>query len=114
MHNRARPVALAVNLHRSTDTEANTRATEQRSRGLGVDASVEVEVGTVLVGTRETVLSAEWVAGGWAEVGNLDDDAVAGVRQFVARRVSLDGELPAATASWTGTGALFSESVSAV
>lgn len=78
-YHRAGPVALAVDLLRSTNSEPDTGAAEQRSRSARVDAGVEVEVGSVLVRARQTRLRAKRVAARRAEVGDLDHDAVAGV-----------------------------------
>ena len=92
----------AVNLDGSTESESNTRVTEQSSRCTRVNAGVKVDVGAVLVGARETVLGAERVTRGWAEVVDLDNDAVAGVGELVAARVGLGGQSPAGTTGWTG------------
>lgn len=55
----------AVDLLRSTNTKANTSAAEECSGGTAVDACVEVEVGSVLVGASQTALGAEGVAIGY-------------------------------------------------
>jgi len=62
--------------------------------------------GAVLVGATKTVLSAQRVARRRAQVGDLHDDAVAGVGERLARAVGLDRESPARAACWAGTGAL--------
>lgn len=95
----------AVDLLSSTNSETDTRVTEKRSRRTRVDAGIEVEVGAVLVSSREAVLSAQRVARSRAEVVDLDNDAVAGVGQSVAARVRLGGQFPAGTAGWAGSAA---------
>ena len=105
MHNSASPLA-AIDFHSSANTEANVVATEKRRACLRVNAEIEVEVGTVLVRAGQTVLGAELVALGWAEIGNLDHNAVASIGNLVVRAVSLDGELPASATSGTSALAL--------
>lgn len=65
------------------------------------------EVCAVLVGAGQAALGTEWVTISWAEVGDLDDDAVASVGDGVAGAVGLDDQLPAGSASWSGTSALY-------
>lgn len=88
----------ASNLDSGTKSKTNTTATEERSRGTRLDAQVKVDIGAVLVGASETALSAERVAVSRAKVGDLDDDAVAGIRQSVAAAIGLGGELIALAA----------------
>jgi hypothetical protein len=67
----------ARNLHSSTHSQPNPRVTEQSSVSTTVKTQVKVEVSTVLVGSSQAVLAAQRVSRGGAEVGDLDDDAVA-------------------------------------
>lgn len=83
VHNSTTPLT-ARNLHSSTHSQAHSRVTEQRSVGAAVQTQVKVEVGAVLVGSAESVLSAQGVARRRAQVGDLDDDAVACVGELVA------------------------------
>jgi len=53
-----------VDLLGCPNAKTNARVAEKSGRRLGVDAGVEVKVGPVLVGTRETVLCTERVASG--------------------------------------------------
>lgn len=48
-HNGAAPLA-AVDLRRSTNAQADARVAKQRRRCTRVDAGVEVDVGSVLIG----------------------------------------------------------------
>ena len=66
------PVARARDLRRGTQPETNTRIAKESCGGAAVFAGIEVEVGTVLVGSRQTILGAERVARGWAEVVAAD------------------------------------------
>ena len=68
----ARPVALAHDFRCSTQPKTNSRVAKESRRGTAVFAGIEVEVGTVLVGSRQTILGAERVARGWAEVVAAD------------------------------------------
>lgn len=97
VHNSTRPLR-ARNLLRSPQRQPNTAASKQRSAGPRVDASVKVEVRSVLVRARKPVLCAQRVALSRAEVGDLDDYAVASVRQLVAGRVGVGSQFPAGAA----------------
>ena len=105
MDDGAAPLA-AADLLGGTDTETDTVAAEEGVAGTAVDAQIEVQVGAVLVGGREGRLGAQRVAVRRAQVGDLDDDAVAGVGDRLAAAVLLDGQSPAGSTGWTGTGAL--------
>lgn len=102
MDNSTSPLA-ARNLHSSTHSQSNTRVSEQSSVGTAVEAQVKVQVGAVLVGAGETILAAQRVSLSRAQVGDLNDDAVAGVGELVAAAVGLSGQFPAGATSGTGT-----------
>lgn len=89
----------ARNLHSSTHSQAHTRVSKQCSIGTTVKAQVKVKVGTVLVGSSESVLTAQRVSRCGAEVGDLDYDAVACVGEFVAAAVGVGGQFPAGAAA---------------
>jgi len=101
VHDSTTPLA-ARNLHSSTHSQSNARVTEQRSVGARVQTQVKVEVGAVLVGSLQAILRAQRVARSRAQVGDLDDDTVACVGQFVAGAVGLSGQLPAGAAAGAG------------
>lgn len=101
VHNGTTPLATR-NLHSSTHRQPNARVSEQRSVGTRVQTQVKVEVGAVLVGSLQAILRAQRVARSRAQVGDLDDDAVACIGQFVARAVGLSGQLPAGAAAGAG------------
>ena len=101
MHNSTTPLA-ARNLHSSTHSQSNARVTEQRSVGARVQTQVKVEVGAVLVGSLQAILRAQRVAGCRAQIGDLDNDAVACIGQFVAGAVGLSGQFPAGAAAGAG------------
>lgn len=82
-HNSTTPLT-AGHLRRSPNTKLNSRGAKERSRGPRVDAGIEVEVRAVLIGTSKTALRTQRVAAGRAKIGDLDDDAVAGVAHSVA------------------------------
>jgi hypothetical protein len=92
----------ARNLHSSTHSQSNPRVTEQSSVSTTVKTQVKVEVSAVLVGSCQAVLAAQRVSGCGAEVGDLDDDAVACVGELVAAAVCVGGEFPAGTAAGAG------------
>lgn len=92
----------AVNLLSSANGQSHTSASEQSSAGSRVNAQVKVEVGAVLVGARQSVLSTQRVGVCRAEVRDLDDDRAA-KGLFVAAGVGGGGQLPAGSASWAGT-----------
>ena len=83
VHHTATPLTTA-DLLRCTNPKSDTAVTKQRRTSAGVDAQIEVEVGSVLVRARKAVLCAQWVARSWTEVGDLNDDALAGVGDSVA------------------------------
>lgn len=102
MYNSTAPLA-AVDLSRSTNRQANTRVSKQRRAGTAVHAGIKVDVGTVLVGIRQTRLGTQWVSTSRTQIVNHDDDAVACIGKLVAGRVGLNSQLPAGTASRTLT-----------
>lgn len=104
MHNSTTPLATR-NLHSSPHSQPHPRTAKQGSISAAVQAQVEVEVGAVLVGPAQSVLRAQRVAARGAEVGDLDDDAVARVRELVARAVGLRRQFPAGAAAWARAGA---------
>ena len=108
----------AVDLHRRANSKTDAGVSEQRSGSLGVDASVEVQVGAILVSARQSILGTKRIASCLcralamptpvevtpdathrAQVRNLDDDTVPGVGHLASAAVCLDRELPAGTAS---------------
>jgi hypothetical protein len=89
----------ARNLHSSAHSQPNTRVSEQSSIGTTVKTQVKVEVGTVLVGSGKAILTAERISRCGAQVGDLNDDAVAGVGELVAAAVGVGGEFPAGAAA---------------
>lgn len=101
--NRARPLG-AADFGGSTERKSDTRIAKERSRGARVHASVKVDIRTILVGARKPVLSAERVALGRTEVGDLDDDGIASVGESIARAVCLGGQFPACATGWTSAG----------
>lgn len=100
MDNCTTPLA-AANLLSSTNSQSHTSASEQSSTGSRVNAQVEVEVGAVLIGARQSVLCTQGVGVCRAEVCDLDDDGAA-EGLLVAAGVGGGGQLPAGSASWTG------------
>jgi hypothetical protein len=89
----------ARNLHSSTHSQPNTGVSEQSSIGATVETQIKVKVGTVLVGSGKAILTAQRVSGSGAEIGDLDDDAVACVGELVAAAVCVGGEFPAGAAA---------------
>lgn len=69
----------ARHLLSSSDSKTNARVSKEGRSSTRVTAEVEVDVCAVLVGTRQAVLGAQWVARRRAEVVDLDNDAVASV-----------------------------------
>ena len=91
----------ARNLHSSAHSQAHTRVSKQCSISTTVEAEVKVEVGTVLVGSGKAILTAQRVSGCRAEVGDLDDDAVACVGELVPAAIGVGGQFPAGAAAWS-------------
>lgn len=99
---RYRQTYRTADLDSVTNRQTNTTASEQRLVRARVDTKIKVQVRTILVSTSETILGTKRVSIRWAEVSDLYDDAVAGVRQLVAAAVGLGGELPAGAAGAAG------------
>jgi hypothetical protein len=60
-YNTATPLR-AIHLHRASHSQTNAAASEQRRIRFRVDAEIEVEIGAVLVRSREAGLRAQRVA----------------------------------------------------
>jgi len=101
--NGTRPLG-AVDLGGGADSETLAVISKEGSLGTTVAAEVKVDVGAVLVGARETVLGAQWVAVGGTQVVDHDHDAGAGVGESVAGRVGQSDEFPARTAGGASSG----------
>ena len=101
-HSRTRTTYRAADLHSITNSKSNTRVTEQRTVGTRVDTKIKVQVSTILVGTSKAILRAKRVSTRRTQIGDLDDDTVACVGQFVAGAVGLSGQLPAGAAAGAG------------
>jgi hypothetical protein len=61
MSNCALPLR-AFNLSCRADGEADTAVAEERSLSTAITAQVEVDIRTILVGTTQAVLGAQWVS----------------------------------------------------
>lgn len=73
MHN-CTTIIGAADLSSGADSQTNTIIAEEGSFCTTVTAQIEVDVGSVLVGTSESVLRAERVPIYRAEVVDHDDD----------------------------------------
>lgn len=67
-------VVGAADLHGRSNGQTNTVTTEEGCRCTTVAAKIKVDIGSVLVGARETTLGTEWVSICRAEVVDHDSD----------------------------------------
>ena len=86
------------NLHRRAHRQTLAIIPKERRLGPAVRAQIEVHVRAVLVRAREPVLGAQRVPARGAQVVDHHHDGGARVRQRVAARVRLAGQLPAGAA----------------
>lgn len=61
MNNLTTPLST-INLHSTTHSQPHTTATKQRSTSPRIDAQIKVQVGTVLVSARQSILRTQRVA----------------------------------------------------
>lgn len=83
MHNCATVIG-AADLSGRPDSQTNAITAEEGCLGTTVAAKIEVDIGSVLVGARETVLSAQWVSICGAEVVDHDNDRCASIGERVS------------------------------
>ena len=112
----------AGNLYCASNSKTNPAVSKQRLRCTAINAKVEIEIGPILVGSRQSVLRAKGVSRGfsihvsmlyryqrhpcqrtWAQICNLNNNTVSSVGQLVTATVGFGGQLPACTAARAGT-----------
>jgi hypothetical protein len=93
-----------INLLSTSHRQPHTTASKQRSTSPRINTQIKVQIGTILVCARQTILSTQRVALCRTEVGDLDYNGC--TESFlVAGGVGGCGEFPAGSAGWAGAGA---------
>jgi hypothetical protein len=103
MHNLTTPLST-INLLSTAHGQTHSTACKQRLTGPTINAKIKVQVGTIFIGSRQSVLSTQRVALRRTEVGDLNDNG--GAKALcVAAAVGRGGQFPAGAAAWAGAGA---------
>lgn len=87
------------------DGEPDTVVAEERSLSTAITAQVEIDIRTILVGTTQAVLGAQWVSLLGAQIVNHDNNTCSCIAQRVSRGVRLASDLPASATGRSSAGA---------